>query len=384
MPSPVNGCVSLFRALSALAIASVRYWFTVAPQVKGELWRWERRAHAIGDPLLRAQALGKLADAGAHAQITATLATLSPRHRRRDVVKAIVALEVMYDYLDAVTEQPVENSLSNCRRFNRALGAPFMLSPPTIDYYHHHPRDDDGGYLDALISVCRDAVGALPAFSVVAPVARATAARCAEAQARSHVVAEQGPAQLAAWAAPLQRSADLTWWETAAGAAASVLAMHALIAIAADPRTTVRDARLIEEAYLPICALITLLDSLIDHDRDTASGSHRYVSYYAEPSQAAARIAAVAREGTTAASALRHGPHHVMTVAGAAAYYLTAPEASTPAARPAAQQVLRELGPLVVPILWIFRLWRLANRMRVVAPRWRCPGRLSATAPSSR
>ncbi len=45
--------------------------------------------------------------------------------------------------------------------------------------------------------------------------------------------------------------------------------VHALIAAAADPRTTPEEADEIESAYLSTCVLLTLLDGLVDHEQDT-------------------------------------------------------------------------------------------------------------------
>ena len=61
------------------------------------------------------------------------------------------------------------------------------------------------------------------------------------------------------------------------------MAVHALIAAAADPRTTAEEAELIDAAYFPpIGALTVLLDDLVDRDDDREAGQHNYLSYFAE------------------------------------------------------------------------------------------------------
>ncbi|MGB2710973.1 MAG: DUF2600 family protein [Conexibacter sp.] len=352
------------QGLRALALANVRYWVSVAPHVRRELRHWERRAAAIADPALRAHALGKLRDEHFNAEVAATLATLAPRRQRQLVVTAIVAFQIVYDYLDAVSEQPVADPLANGRQLYGAFMATLGTQADGADHYRYHPQRDDGGYLDALVTACREAFWALPAAIAVAPVARRSATRCGEAQTRTHAVPREGVGQLSAWATREALDHEMTWWESAAGAAASVLSVHALMAAAADPRTTSSEAASIDAAYLPISALTTLLDSLIDREQDTTTGNHGYVAYYPSATVAAHRIGEVAHRATSAAARLRHGPHHAMTVAGAAAYYLSAPGAGTPFARPVAAHVAGELRPLVTPILGIFRLWRLAKRLR--------------------
>jgi tetraprenyl-beta-curcumene synthase len=101
------------RAGMALVLANVRYWSTVAPVVRSQLRRWELRAQAIEDPELRALALEKLRGEGFHAEAAAMLATLAPRSYRRDVAEAIVALELLFDYLDGLTERPLDNPLED-------------------------------------------------------------------------------------------------------------------------------------------------------------------------------------------------------------------------------------------------------------------------------
>ena len=362
MNHPANGRVTAGRMTLALALANLRYWLTVSRRVRRELQRWQRHAHAIPDRLLRAHALGKLADAGAHAQITATLATLAPLRRRARVVTAIVAFEVIYDYLDAVSEQPVPDPLRNGRQLYRALGLALGGEDPQTDPYRHHPQCDDGGYLDALVATCRAAFLTLPAAAAVAPVAWRTAACCGEAQTRSHAVAREGTGQLMRWAARVGSGSGLTASEVAAGFAASVLTVHALIAAAADVRTTLEEARRIAVAYLPVCALTTLLDSLLDRTQDAVSGDHSYLGYYVDDSVAAERLCVVAGRALAGAGALRHAAHHAMAVSGTAAYYLSTWRAGSAETPLAAQRVTHELRPVITPILLLFRTWRLQRQ----------------------
>jgi tetraprenyl-beta-curcumene synthase len=176
----------------------------------------------------------------------------------------------------------------------------------------------------------------------------------------THAIALHGTAPLHEWASA-QAADGLRWWEYAAGAAASSLTVHALLAAAADPATTSRHASQIETAYLSLSALSTLLDSLIDYEQDTRDGSHSYVAYYADRTDAAQRITAIARHASSAVRELRHAHHHTMTVAGVAGYYLSAPGATGPHAQPVAESIISNLQPAISPILAIFWLWRRAK-----------------------
>ncbi len=108
-------------AVLTLAVANARYWTGVAPVARAQLARWERRARAIPDPALRATALAKLQTERFNAEAAATLATLAPRAQRARTAEAIVALQVAYDYLDGLTEQPAADPLRDGRRLSLAF-----------------------------------------------------------------------------------------------------------------------------------------------------------------------------------------------------------------------------------------------------------------------
>jgi tetraprenyl-beta-curcumene synthase len=364
-----RGRATSAAAIAALVGANARFWPTVLPEVRRELRRWDRRAQAIPDDALRRQALAKLQHERFNTEVAATLATLVAPMRRHRAVEAIVALEVMYDYLDGLTEQPVPEPLADGRQLYRAFADAFAPAGPLADHYLHHPQRDDGGYLSELASTCRRAVWSLPAAAVAAPVACAVMTRCGEAQTRTHAVARHGSRQLRAWASAQPEAAALRWWEVASGAAASVLAGHALIAVAADPATTAADARRIADAYLATCALTTLLDSLIDLEADAAAGGHAYLDYYRDDVEAATRLGVLARAAVARARRLPRAPHHLMTVAGAVAFYLSAPAAGSEWARRLTAPMAEELRPLLAPALAIFGAWRGAKRWRGVP--WR-------------
>jgi tetraprenyl-beta-curcumene synthase len=356
-------------ATVALVRANARFWPTVFPEVRRGLRRWDRRAQQIPDPTLRAQALAKLSGERFNTEVAATLATLVPPLRRRAVTEAIVPLEVMYDYLDGISEQPGPDALADGRGLYRAFADAMAPAGPLADYYRHHPQRDDGGYLAALASSCRRALWSLPAAPVVAPTAQAVLARCGEAQTRTHAVAQLGAGQLQAWASAQPEAARLRWWEVGAGAAASVLAGHALVALAADPATTADDAERVAAAYFATCALTTLLDSLIDAEADAAAGAHPYLGYYASEAEATERLGALAREAVAAVERLPRAPHHLMTMTGAVAFYLSAPGARGAGRRRLTAPIARELRPLLGPSLAIFAAWRGARRGACIARR---------------
>ena len=287
--------------LMALALANARFWPTVAPHASRELRAWHPSALQIPDPELRKLALTKQRDEHFNAQVAATLATLAPRPARRAVTEAIVALELLFDYLDGRTERPSSQALADGAR----LSAPFVhcLDPGPPDAAALAPAEEpDAHYLNALAERTRERSLTLPARGEVADAAGAAARRCAEAQVRLHAAATLGDPQLQQWAEEHARHAGLGWREYAAGSASSVLAMHALIAAAADPATTADDARRLDRAYLPIAAVITLLDSLVDAASDLQAGRPGIIRLYATRQELAHAMQTLIREALARAS----------------------------------------------------------------------------------
>jgi len=352
-----NPC-PLARAAFALVLANVRYWSSVAPHVHAQLARWEQAARAIGDPQLRGLALGKLRDERFNAEVAATLATLAPRWNRARVVEAIVALQVLYDYIDVLSEQSHLHPEASARPFT-ALTDAVARSPHGGDT----PHSEDAGYLQALAGTVRTALVRLPAAATIAPVAGASATRCAEAQALNHDASRSGTGDAKRWAVLQASGTGLGWQEYLAGATASVLALHALIAAAAHPATTRADAEDLDALYLSIGAL-TMLDSVVDRGEDIAAGQMGYLQYYDSPELMGTALASVARDAVARARGLPNGPHHIMTLAGVVAYYTSAPTASSDFARPLTAPVRRALRPLITPTIALMRGWRAAKRVR--------------------
>ena len=338
--------------MAALALANARYWGGVAGQVNEQLRHWEARARAIGDPKARQLALGKLREEGFNAQAAAVTATRAPRAHRAAAVRAIVALELLFDYLDGATERPHEDPLGEGER----LYEPFLAA---VDPERELVTE---GYLGELASTVRAAVATLPARAAIAASARAASTRAAQAQVRAHAVPYLGGAQAAAWARERAGGSGLGWREYLASAAASVVTLHALIAAAADPGTSPAGAALIDETYLRVCAVVTLMDTIVDERGDSEAGGFGYIEFYEDRALLALTLAEVAAQARDMAGALPRGAHHLMTLAGIVAYWSTAQGARERQAAATLAPMQRELRTLIGPPMLVMRAWRAAKR----------------------
>jgi tetraprenyl-beta-curcumene synthase len=362
---------------AAFAGAARRYWLTVFPRVNRELSHWRDRAREIGDPVLRQLALDAQRKRG-NMEGAAAFATFAPHQRRATVVRALVAFQSAYNYLDLLAEQPRAEPIAGARALHEALlhaldptrsVATDSLSTPLDpaarqpDYYAHYPQRDDNGYLAELVDTCRTALAKLPSYPAVADAARRAAERVIEFQTLNLSESQGDHDAFARWAhTETPGGTELRWWETAA-AGGSSLGIYALIAAASDPLLDPDEIDAIGSAYFPwIGALHSLLDHLVDRTEDAAVGQRSLIDYYTSPEEAAVRMRVLAERAVRAAGALPRGDRHSIVLAGMAGYYLSDPQASTPEILPIAQNVREAIGALATPTLLVFKARRFAGR----------------------
>lgn len=374
---PASGPGLVLGSAAALVLANLRYWGRLSPLVRQELRRWTARAAAIPDPSVRELACGKLRVEHFNAEVAATLATLAPKEHRRRAVEAIVAFEVLYDYLDGLNERMAaiegaagpgrsrEGPVERGERLYRPFTAVFAPSPETDGPWRPDPALDDGGYAAELAQAARRAVAGLPSLAAIAGVAEHAARRCAEAQVRVHASSCIGTQELERWArARAAEDGGLDWRGYVAGSVASVLCVHALIAAATEPGLGESEARAVDRAYLHVSALSTLLDSLVDYERDVRYGVPWLARLYGGPEPLGRDLGAVARTAMSLIRGVRHPGHHAMTLLGVVAYYTSAPDAAGEVARAPFARLHRELRPVILPTLAVLRSWRLAKLLR--------------------
>jgi tetraprenyl-beta-curcumene synthase len=345
-------------AKGALGSTVARYLVSVLPFVRRELERWGASAREIPDPALRFHATEGLAKRG-NLEGAALFAVLAPRSRRRETIRALVAYQAAYNYLDKLAEQPSADARANGLQLHQALLVALDPTAAHEDYYALNPQCDDGGFLAALVDDCRTALATLPSLAAVGAPASAAAGRIAAFQSLNLSEAQGGTDGLERWArrqAP--ESLGLPWWQIAA-AGGSSLEIFTLIAAGAHHETRQRDVDAIEAAYFPsICALHSLLDSLVDVAEDQHAGQRNLLSYHASSGEAAFAMGQLARRSCDACRQLPNEPRHRVILAAMVGYYLSDPRASTPYARPIAQSVAGAVGPLLPTALRLFRARR--------------------------
>jgi tetraprenyl-beta-curcumene synthase len=347
-----------------------RYWLTVFPRVTLEIHRARVLATRIPDPTLRRLALESLEDKRGNLEGAAAFAALASKQSRPFVVKALVACQAICDYLDLLAEQTNPDPVANGYKLHEALLVATARGEPHRDYYTHHPHGEDGGYLVALVDTARTALSALPSISSVRESIGRAAERIAVYQSFNHGDARGSYELFERWARRANPScAGLRPWEAAVGAG-STLAVLALIASAADPLLESSTAEQIDQAYFPwIGSLHSLLDSLVDHERDIAVDGRALLGYYASPDEAAVRMGQIADESLSRAAALPEGRRHSLILAAMTSFYICELQGSaSPHARLVAPSVLDAIGGMAGPSMAVLGARRSLRRISIGAP----------------
>jgi tetraprenyl-beta-curcumene synthase len=333
------------------------------PEVGRATRRWRTLAEAIPDVPIREDALYSITHKRGHADGAALFAVL-PDKRNRVLLHLLVAYETIWDFLDNVSER--HTTEANGRELHLALVDALDPGRPLSDYYRHHPWNDDGGYLEELVEFCRSSCQALPSYERVRLLVVQEAWR-AQVLALNHLT-DPGhrDAALERWAA--EECADdmreATWFELS-GAASASMAVHALLAIAAEANASEWEIAATHAVYWPWISLATtMLDSYVDQADDSASGNHSYISHYPNDVRAVQRISYCIARAARDALQLPKGPRHAVIVGSMAAMYLSKDSARTQATRPDTRRLIRAGGSLARVLLPILRLWRIAYSLR--------------------
>jgi tetraprenyl-beta-curcumene synthase len=329
--------------------------------VSSEMSIWRARAYSMPDNAIREDALGSLEQKRGNAD-GAALFWILPHRRDANLLRLLVAYQIIWDFLDSVSERGACEGVTNGRQLHKALVEALDPSAPISDYYCYHPWRDDGGYLRALVETCRCSCAALPSYGRVKSLVVREAAR-AQVQALNHDAdPRERDEALRRWvASEFSGEQQLSWFELSSAASAS-LAVHAFLAIAARPACTEEDLRSTCDAYFPwISGTATMLDSYVDQAEDRVSDSHRYVAHYESGTIATERVGAMITRSVEKSRRLRDGHRHAVVVASMIAMYLSKDSARTPEMRPTTDGLARAGGSLTRLLLPILRIWRIAT-----------------------
>jgi tetraprenyl-beta-curcumene synthase len=357
------------RTLRALARAASRdlAWGLIG--VSREVKRWRALASSIPDAALRRDALEALGSKRLNIDGAALFWTI-PRARSRELLRLLVAFEVLADYLDCTSERGAHAGVENGMRLHCALVEALDPQLAIADHYRYHPWQDDGGYICALIDACRDACTRLPSYEAIRPYVVRAARLTAQVLALNHELdASRRDPALSAWADTHFDNGQLVWFEWTAGASAW-LTILALLAIAADPCLHPGDAETVYTAYMPWVSLAgTMLDSYGDLEADARNAAHSYIAHYPNIETAIERLTEVTRRSLREAASLPNGARHAVIASAMIARYLSKGSVRTTQTRPLTANLTRAGGWVIWLLVPVLRAWRVIQRQRTT--RWK-------------
>ena len=329
-----------------------------------EVDRWRTVAAAIPDDALRHDALEAIDCKRANIDGAALFWTL-PRVRSHELLRLLVAYEILADFLDCTSERAAHAGTTNGRQLHRALIEALDPDLHVSDYYRYHPWARDGGYVRALVDACRRASVLLPSYEAARPLLHRAACLTQVLALNHEPDATRRDALLTAWTdTHFAGDGELAWFEWSGGASAW-LTVLALLALAADPDRDTCEAQDTYGVYLPWVSLTgTMLDSYGDIAQDAREAAHSYIAHYGSIDMATPRIAEIIRRSLHGTAALRDGERHLVLASCMIAMYLSKDSVRTPQTRGLTHTFTHAAGPLTRLLTPVLRAWRLIYGQR--------------------
>jgi tetraprenyl-beta-curcumene synthase len=332
--------------------------------VAREEHRWRTLAANIPDQPIREDALSALRHKRGQTDGAALFSTL-PRARNPSLLRLLVAYQIIWDFLDSVSERGAGAGQANGRQLHLALIDALDPARPISDYYRHNPRREDGGYLNTLVNVCRECCARLPSYERVRDLVVEEAKRAQVLAINHDPDPSRRDTMLEEWAGrEFPRGGEASWFELS-GASSAGLSIFALLALASEPACSESEITRTRRAYFPwVSSLAAMLDSYVDQTEDAANGDHSYIAHYPTPALARRHVCLMVRRCLDDVRSLECSEKHILIVTSMVAMYLSKDSALTPAMRASTNRIRDSGGSLTRLLLPILRLWRTAYAQR--------------------
>jgi cytochrome P450 len=295
----------------------------------------------------------------------AALFAILPGRRNRSYLRLLVAYQTIWDYLDSVSERGAPAGVANGRQLHLALVDALNPGGPIRDYYRYNPSREDAGYLQALVTTCRECCTQLPSYERVRALVLRDAMRAQVLALNHDPDPQRRDSALKAWAQhEFPDGHEASWYELT-GAASAGLAAFALLALACGSSCSDREIERTHAAYFPwASAAACMLDSYADHAEDLTSGDHSYIGHYSSPEVAVTHTCGLVRRCLAELSALHNREAHALIACSMVALYLSKNTVRAGAMRGRSRQIARAGGSLTQLLLPLLRLWRAAHAVR--------------------
>jgi tetraprenyl-beta-curcumene synthase len=323
--------------------------------VQSEVAHWRALALTVPDPAVRHFAVNATTKRRSLVDGVA-LFWILPSRRRPGLVRLLVALQTLLNFLDDVLERGAQGPTGRPESWMGVAVDALDVGGARTSY----PAADDGGFVGALIQTCREQCGLLPHY----PTARKLLLREARRARAFEIEHDRDPSRrMATMREFVWREygtiSDITCWEVTGGAS-SMLSAMAVLALSADDDTVSADLEAAANAYMWVASAAALLDSYVDQFDDAETGDHNWLRYYPSADASVYRTATLIDRAIHEVAALRHGDRHMVIVTSMLAMYLSSDTARSARLMASTQTFAAHGGAMTRLLIPILRAWRIA------------------------
>lgn len=321
-----------------------RFIKDVFPIVKEELNSWKTMAYEIPDPVLSQQALSSIKKKSFHCQGGA-IYSLYTGKVNPDNIRFIVALQTISDYLDNLCDRVGIEDEKSFLQLHKAIINALDPNSKIEDYYLLYPHNNDGGYLNDLVSTCRNYILSLSSYELVYEQVLFLGKLYCEMQSIKHIKVSERNMALEKWAKQYHHLyPEISPWEFSA-ASGSTLGIFLLCTLAEEKHLTDKQVNDTVNAYFPwICGLHILLDYFIDQKEDILNDDLNFVSFYKDEEEKKERLYLFLSQSFKNTSYLNHHYFHEMIIQGLLAMYLSDKKASFESEKDITNSLLNNSG----------------------------------------
>ena len=303
------------------------YYTRILPAVSRCLAHWNRRADAIASPELRLQAKASLRTKRFHCEggsFYAALVLDPDKEHVNEVIRAIVSLQTISDYLDNLCDRMGSTDGQHFRQLHLSMSDAVRPQVGIRDYYRYSAHKEDSSYLRELVSTCQQTLGRLPLYSQVQEDVFHYVSLYSNLQVYKHLARHLREQRCRAWFEEHRSYYPEIQWQEFCAASGSTLLPFALFALATRKTLAREYVDCLRAAYFPwVCGLHILLDYYIDQQEDRDHGDLNFVSYYSSDAEAEQRTRFFLLRALRETWLLPDRHFHRLIVRGLVWFYLT-------------------------------------------------------------
>lgn len=294
----------------------------VMPIVHKQIAYWKKKAEAIPDKELRAQALSSIQAKLFHCEGGSILGILAKEHLE-ECIKFVVAYQTISDYLDNLCDR--SNSLDpvDFRELHHSMRDALTIGIDTKNYYQFRDNQDDGGYLAELVKTCQHVLAKTAHYHKIQPFLLELAEYYCDLQVHKHVTVEERVPRLEKWFEQHKENfPEMEWFEFSA-CTGSTLGIFCLVSYAFQSDFNGETATRLKRGYFPyVQGLHILLDYFIDQEEDRRGGDLNFCFYYSHDEKLLSRIKHFVTEADRSILGLPNEQFHRLIYRGLLGIYL--------------------------------------------------------------